>query len=70
MKVSLKVDVCGGDLVMNLKRVLPAILTGYLIAVLLGYFILDYFSWGLVVGSILSVVLFALIITIVRKRTK
>ncbi|CDQ40028.1 hypothetical protein [Virgibacillus salexigens] len=51
---------------MNLKRFLPAILVGYLITMLLLYFIFHYFS-GFVLSSILGLILFALIITLSKK---
>ncbi|MBD1221896.1 hypothetical protein [Virgibacillus halodenitrificans] len=55
---------------MNLKRFLPAVLVGYLIVVLPLYIIFDYFSLGFIIGSLFSVILFAFILTVLRKRIK
>ncbi|CDQ39994.1 MULTISPECIES: hypothetical protein [Virgibacillus] len=55
---------------MKLKRFLLAFVAGYLLCMLIVYLVFDFISLGFALGSVLSIVLFAIIITALKKRTK
>ena len=56
--------------VVNLKNFLPAFFAGYLLCMLIVYLIFDFFSWGFTLGSVIGVILFAIIITAFKKQTR
>ncbi|MGM8216272.1 hypothetical protein ACLIA0_11940 [Bacillaceae bacterium W0354] len=55
---------------MNLKTFIIGMLIGYLISMLIVYFILDYFSLGFAVGTLSGIGIFTVIVSILRKRRK
>ncbi|MFC0418504.1 hypothetical protein ACFFHH_24220 [Cytobacillus solani] len=54
---------------MKKNKFIIGFFTGYIVCMLIIYFIFDYFSWSFVVGSLTGIALFGIIINVVSKKS-
>ncbi|WP_167396013.1 hypothetical protein [Lysinibacillus parviboronicapiens] len=53
---------------MNIKKYLLSFNFGYVLALIIVFFLFDYFSWSFAVGSLLGIGIFGLLIKILTRR--